>query len=116
MFKRSFPFGLFCPMQNSKLSVRWWIKGAKRSPWRNPRFSETKSLKKMNPPNGGAYFKLTMRRHCRGGDEKIDVKVQFTAVADGSVSLPRIAQYGVSAYIPKVALWFWGSPGVMSIV
>ena len=31
-----------------------------------------------------------------GGDEQIDVKIQFTGVVDGSVLLPRVAQYGVS--------------------
>ena len=34
-----------------------------------------------------------------GGDEQIDVKIQFTAVVDGSVSLPCVAQYGVSPYL-----------------
>ena len=34
-----------------------------------------------------------------GGDEQIDVKIQFTGVVDGSVSLPCVARYGVSPYL-----------------
>ena len=34
-----------------------------------------------------------------GGDEQIDVKIQFSGVVDGSVSLPRVAQHGVSPYL-----------------
>ena len=33
-----------------------------------------------------------------GGNEQIDVKIQFTGDVDGSVSLPCVAQYGVSPY------------------
>ena len=41
-----------------------------------------------------------------GGDEQIDVKIRFTGVVDGSSSLPRVAQYGVSPYlVPKLP---WG--------
>ena len=98
-FKPNFVFGLFCPMDNSRPSVFWWILGAKRSLGPTPMFLETNSPKNMNPPNGGAYSKPIMRRLCRGGDEQIDVKIQFTGVVDGSVSLPRVAQYGVSPYL-----------------
>ena len=34
-----------------------------------------------------------------GGDDQIDVKIQFTGVVDGSVSLARVAQHGVSPYL-----------------
>ena len=40
-----------------------------------------------------------------GGDEQIDVKIQFTGVVDGSVSLPRVAQYGVSLYLVPNLPW-----------
>ena len=40
-----------------------------------------------------------------GGDEQIDVKIQFTGVVDGSVSLPRVAQYGVSPYLVPNLPW-----------
>ena len=40
-----------------------------------------------------------------GGDEQIDVKIQFTGVVDGSVSLPRVAQYGVSPYLVSNLPW-----------
>ena len=83
-------------MEDSRPSVFWWILSAKRSLWPTPMFLETRSPKNMNPPNGGAYSKPTMRRLCRGGGEQMDVKIQFTGVVDGSVSLPRVAQYGVS--------------------
>ena len=86
-------------MENLRLSVFWWILGAKRSLWQTPMFLETKSPKIMNLPNGGAYSKPILRRLCRGGDEQIDVKIQFTGVVDGSESLPRVAQYGVSPYL-----------------
>ena len=36
-----------------------------------------------------------------GGGEQINVKIQFTGVVDGSVSLPRVAQYGVSSYLVR---------------
>ena len=48
-------------------SVFWWISAAKRSLWPTPMFLETKSLKNMNQPNGGAYSKPIRRRLCRGG-------------------------------------------------
>ena len=91
-------------MENSKPSVFWWILGAKRSLWPTPMFLQTNSPKNMNPPNGGAYSKPIMRRLCRGGDEQIDVKIQFTGVVDGSVS-PRVAQYGVSPYLVPNLPW-----------
>ena len=92
-------------MENARPSVFWWILGAKRSLWLTPMFLETNSPKNMNPPNGGAYSKPIMRRLCRGGDEQIDVKIQFTGVVDGSVSLPRVAQYGVSPYLVPNLPW-----------
>ena len=86
----------------------------------NPNFFlETNSPKKTNPPHGGAYSKQIMRHLCRGGDEQIDVKIQFTGVVDGSVSLPRVAQYGVSPYLIPNLPWgivFWGTHGVTNIV
>ena len=61
-----------------------------------------------------------MRRTCEGGDRQIDVKIQFTGAVDGSVSLPRVAQYGVSPYlVPNlpwdIVLWHpWGYEHCMS--
>ena len=92
-------------MENSRPSVFWWILGAKQLLWPTPMFLETNSPNHMNSPTGGAYSKPIMRRLCRGGGggEQIDVKIQFTGVVDGSVSLPRVAQYGVSPYlVPKL--------------
>ena len=40
-----------------------------------------------------------------GEDEQIDVKIQFTGVADGGASLPRVAQYGVSPYLVPNLPW-----------
>ena len=40
-----------------------------------------------------------------GGDEQIDVKIQFTGVVDGSGSLSRVAQYGVSPYLVPNLPW-----------
>ena len=40
-----------------------------------------------------------------GGDEQIDVKIQFTGVVDGSVSPPCVAQYGVSPYLVPNLPW-----------
>ena len=105
-FKRNFSFRLFCPMENLRLSVFWWILGAQQSLWPTPTFLDTKSPKTMNPPNGGAYSKPTMRRLCGGGgDEQINVKIQFTGVVDGSFLLPRVAQYGVSPYLVPNLPW-----------
>ena len=93
-------------MEDLRLSVFWWILGAKRSLWPTPMFSETKSPKNMNPPNGGAYSKPITTRLCRGGGgEEIDVKIQFTGVVDGTVSLPRVAQYGLSPYLVRNLPW-----------
>ena len=36
----------------------------------NPKFFGDQPSKNMNPPNGGAYSKLIMRRLCRGGASK----------------------------------------------
>ena len=104
-YEPNFSFRLFCPMEHSSPSVFWCILGARRLLWPTPMFLETKSPKNMNPPNGGAYSKPTMRRPCQGGDEQIDVKIRFTGVVDGSVSLPRVAQYGVSPYLVPNLPW-----------
>ena len=40
-----------------------------------------------------------------GGDEQIDIKIQCTGVVDGSFSLPRAAQYGVSPYFVPNLPW-----------
>ena len=40
-----------------------------------------------------------------GGGEQMDVKIQFTGVVDGSESLPRVAQYGVSPYLVPNLPW-----------
>ena len=93
-------------MENSRPSVFWWILGAKRSLWPTPMFLEINSSKNMNPPDGDAYSKPIMRRLCRGGGgEQKDVKIQFTGVVDGNVSLPRVAQYGVSPYLVPNLPW-----------
>ena len=81
----NFRFGLFCLMDDSKLSVRWWILVAKRSLWRTPMFLENKSTKNMNPPEGGAYPKPTTRRLCRGGGRENRCQDSTYGVADGSL-------------------------------
>ena len=40
-----------------------------------------------------------------GGDEQIDVEIQITVFGDGLVSLPRVAQYGVSPYLVPNSPW-----------
>ena len=40
-----------------------------------------------------------------GGDEQIDVKIECTGVVDGSVSLPPVAEYGVSPYLVPSLPW-----------
>ena len=55
-----------------------------------------------------------------GGDERIDVQIQFTGVVGGSVSIPRVAQYGVSPYLVPNLHWDmvlghpWGSEHCVS--
>ena len=67
MIKPNFQLGLFCLMANSKLSVHWLIFGVTNFPWRTQKVLETDSRKNINPPNGEAYSKPTMRRLCRTG-------------------------------------------------
>ena len=76
-FKPNFLFGLFCPMENLRLSVFWWILGAKRLLWQTPMFLETKSPKNMNPPNRGAYSKTISKRLCQGGTSKKTSKLNL---------------------------------------
>ena len=40
-----------------------------------------------------------------GAGEQIDIKIQFTGVVDGSVSLPLVAEYGVSPYLVPNLPW-----------
>ena len=40
-----------------------------------------------------------------GRGEQIDIKISFTALVDGSVSLPRVAQNGVSPYLVPNLPW-----------
>ena len=94
-FNTNIPFRLFCLVGNLKLTVFSWTFGAKRSLWLTPTFFETTSLKDMNPAKGGAYSKPIMRRLCWGWNKQIDIEIQFAGVVDGSVSLLRVAQYGV---------------------
>ena len=102
-FKPNFPFRLFCPMENLRLSVFSWMLGAKQSLWPTPMFLETKSPKNMNPPKRRRLLKANNETPLPGGNEQIDIKIQFMGVVDGSISLPRVAQYGVSPYlVPKL--------------
>ena len=81
----------------------WWILGAKRSLWPAPMFLKTKSPKNMNPPKQRRPLQADNETPLPGRDEQIDVKIQFTRVVDGSVSRPRVAQYGVSpCLVPKL--------------
>ena len=73
-FKPNFPFKLFCPMENLRLSMFLWILGAKRSLWTTPKILETKSPKNINPPNAGAYSKPLTRRFRRQGTSKRTAK------------------------------------------
>ena len=92
-------------MENARPSVFWWILGAKRSLWPTPMFLETNSPKKYESPQQRRLLQADNETPLPGGDEQIDVKIQFTGVVDGSVSLPRVAQYGVSPYLVPNLPW-----------
>ena len=53
-----------------------------------------------------------------GGGGQIDVKIQFTGVVDGSVSLPPVAQYARPHTFSQIypGIWLWGTHGVMNIL
>ena len=103
-FKPNLPFRLFCPMVNVRLSVFWWILGAKRSLWLTPIVWENQSPKNMNPLRSLQAHNETPLPG-GGGGQQMEVKIQFTGVVDGSVSLPRIAHYGVSPYLVPNVPW-----------
>ena len=105
-------------MENLRLSVLWWILGAKRSLWPTPMILKTKSPKNMNPPNGGAYFKPITRLLCRGGDEQIGVKVQFTGVRMVVFHFLVLPSRTCPRTLSRIYLliWFWGTHGVTNIV
>ena len=69
-------------------------------------------------PQQRRLLQASIQTPLRGGDEQIDVQIQFTGVLNGSVSLPRAAQYGVSPYLVPNLPWIglWGINGFMTIV
>ena len=105
-------------MENLRLSVFWWILGATRSLWPTPMFLETKSLKNMNTPNGGAYSKLITRRLCRGGTSKQMSKFNLRGlwmVLCHFLVLPNMACPRTLSLI-YLGIWFCGTHGIMNIV
>ena len=83
----------------------------------NPNVFGDQISKKYESPQRRRLLQADMRRLCLGGDEQIYGQTQFTGIVDGSVSLPRVAQYGLSPYlVPNLPYWFWGTHGVTNIV
>ena len=103
-FKQNCPFRLFCPMGNLRLTVFWLILCAKRSLWPTPMFAE-KISEKYESPQQRRLLEADNETPLPGGDEQIDVKIQFKGVWDGSVSLPCVVQYGVSPYLVPNLPW-----------
>ena len=81
-------------------------------------FLETKSPKNMNPPNGGAYSKLTTRCLCRGGTSKWTSKFnlrQLWMVVFHFFLFPNMACPHTLSRI-YLGIWCWGTHGVRNIV
>ena len=64
----------------------------------NPNVFGDQISEQYESPQRRSLFQAEIKTPLPGGHEQIDVKIQFTGVVDGSVPLPRVAQYGVSPY------------------
>ena len=86
--------------------LRVWVNfGCQAVPLANPNVFGDQFSEKYEFPQRRRLLQADNETPLPGGDEKIDVKVQFTGFVDGSVSLPRVAQYGVSPYlVPNLPL------------
>ena len=73
--------------------------------WANPKVSGDQISEKYEFPQRRRLLQADNETPLPGRDEQIDVKIQFTGVVDGSVSLPRVAQYGVSPYLVPNLPW-----------
>ena len=65
----------------------------------NPNVFGDQISEKYGSPQWRRLLQANNETPLPGGNEQIDVKNQFTGVMDGSVSLPRVAQHGVSPYL-----------------
>ena len=71
----------------------------------NPNVFGDENSEKYDYPRRRRVLQADNETPLPGRDEQIDVKIQFTGFVDGSVSLPRVAQYGVSPYLVLNAPW-----------
>ena len=71
----------------------------------NPNVFGDQISEKYESPQRRRLLQANNETPLLGGDEQIDVKIQLTGVVDGSVSLPRVAQYGVSPYLVPNLPW-----------
>ena len=88
----------------------WWILGCQAVALANPNVFGDQISEKMSPPKQRRLLQADNETPLPGGegDEQIDVKIQITRVLDGSVSLPRVAQYGVSPNLVPNLPWDMG--------
>ena len=100
MFKPNFPCGLFCLMVNSKLSVCWWISGAKRWPWRSRRFFRDQISEKYESPQRRRLVQAENDTPLPGG---------------GGMALPSMACSHTLSRM-SLGIWCWGTRAVVSIV
>ena len=71
----------------------------------NPNVSGDQIAEKKECPERRRLLQADNEAPLPGGDEQIDFKIQLTGVVDGSVSLSRVAQYGVSPYLVPNLPW-----------
>ena len=71
----------------------------------NPNVCADQISKEYEYPEKSCLLQADNETPLPGGNEQIDVKTQFTGVVDGSVSLPQVAQYGVSTYLVPNLPW-----------
>ena len=71
----------------------------------NPNVFGDQISKKFESPVKSCLLHADNETPLPGGNEQIDVKTQFTGVVDGSISLPQVAQYGVSTYLVLNLPW-----------
>ena len=104
-FKRNFPFRLFYPMEKFKY-IRVLVDfGCQAVALANPNVFEDLISGKYESRQQRRLLQADNETPLPGGNKQIDVKIQFTGVVDGSVSLPRVAQYGMSPYLVPNLPW-----------